>query len=417
MVTDAVAVKGTHATSENDVAALGEDFERTPMVVPTRGHLDPIRRFMKGDLKNGRGSRQRKLLCSRYCDNYKVAEVGRAKAISLFRQHLCGDKVLYGSLWTLSGRRLVYRCKPTQCCHGDVLIEEFVKSYLSAHNRKDLASEPPSAEVLDFVARLREEPESESESSPDEGVPGKRAGHLGDGDPMLVGVYTTREYCDGQSLASPGRWAPESRKYPTNPAWLAVASLYQAFAETYGTESLLVSLALGRVKEPPFEAKAVQELKASAIEELHGRGMKLERKTGDREDVPIDYRDLDLLLRVSGDPEVGIVEYVQGIRVGPAVRMPRLPALYKQKKRWCIPEQADPLDYLECSQEAGVTWKRSYSSLDQWKDKALEVLHDQAARGQVLELPEHEARRKCLDLVVASLGAIRKDKPNGRSDS
>ena len=309
LVTDAVAVEGTHATAENDVSALGEDFERTPMAVPTRGHLDSIRRFMKGDLYIGRGSRQRKLLCSWYCNNYKVAEVGRVKAISLFRQHLCGDKVLYGSLWTLSGRRLCVTANQ-QCCHGDVLIEEFAKSYPSAHNRNDLASEPPSAEVQDFVARLREEPESESESSPDEGVPGKRAGHCGDGDPMLVGVgYTTREYCDGQSLASPGRWAPESRKYPTNPAWLAVASLYQAFAETCGTESLLVSLALGRVKEPPFEAKAVQELKASAIAELHGRGMKLERKTGDREDLPIDCRYLDLLLRASGDPEVGMEEY------------------------------------------------------------------------------------------------------------
>ena len=92
---------------------------------------------------------------------------------------------------------------------------------------------------------------------------------------------------------------------------------------------------------------------------------------GDREDVPIDYRYLDILLRAAGDPEVGMVEYAQGIRVGPGVRMPRLPALYKQKKRWRIPEQAYPLDYLECTQEAGGTWRRNYSSLDQWKDKAL----------------------------------------------
>ena len=142
---------------------------------------------------------------------------------------------------------------------------------------------------------------------------------------MLVGVgYTTREYCDGQSLASPGRWALESRKYPTNPAWLADASLYQAFADTYGTESLLVSLALGRVKEPPFDSKAVQELKMSAITELHGRGMQLGRETGDREDVPIDFWYLDILLRAAGDPEVGMGEYAQGIRVGPGVRMPRL---------------------------------------------------------------------------------------------
>ena len=81
-------------------------------------------------------------MCSRYCNNYKVAEVGREKAISLFREHHRGDKVLYGSLWTLSGRRLVCHCKTTQSCHGDVLIEEFVKSYPSAHNRNDLASEP-----------------------------------------------------------------------------------------------------------------------------------------------------------------------------------------------------------------------------------------------------------------------------------
>ena len=231
---------------------------------------------------------------------------------------------------------------------------------------------------------------------------------------MLVGVgYTTREYCDGQSLASPGRWAPEARKYPTNPAWLAVACLYQAFADSFGTESLLVSLALERVKEPPFEAKAVRELKASAIAELHGRGIHLERKTGDREDVPIDKRYLDLLLRAAGDPEVGLGEYAQGIRVGPGVRMPRLPALYKQKKHWRIPEQSDPLDYLESPQDEGVNWRRNYFSLDQWKDKALEVLHDQATRGQVSILLEPEAKRRYPNLVVASLGAIRKDKPNG----
>ena len=281
---------------------------------------------------------------------------------------------LKGSLWTLSGRRLVCHCKSTQSCHGDVLIEEFVRAYPLAYNRNDLASEPPSAEVLDFVAKLREEHESERDSSPDEGVPGKRAGHCGDGDPMFVGVgYTTREYCDGQSLASPGRWAPESRKYPTNTAWLAVASVYQAFAGSFGTESLLVSLALGRVKEPPFEARAVQELKESVIAELHGRGIHLERKLGDREDLPIDKRNLDLLLRTAGDPEVGLGEYAQGVRVGPGVRMPRLPALYRQKKRWRIPEQSDPLDYLECPKEEVVTWRRNYSSLEQWKEKALEV--------------------------------------------
>ena len=84
---DEVADEGTHTTAENDVSALDEKYERTPMVVPTRGHLDAIRRLMKGDFYIGRGARQRTLSCSRYC-NYRVSEVGREKAISLFREHL-----------------------------------------------------------------------------------------------------------------------------------------------------------------------------------------------------------------------------------------------------------------------------------------------------------------------------------------
>ena len=46
-------------------------------------------------------------------------------------------------------------------------------------------------------------------------------------------------------------------------------------------------------------------------------------------------------------------------------------------------------------------------------DKVEAVLDDQAGRGQVLKLSEAEARARFPDLVVASLGAQRKDKPNG----
>ena len=72
-------------------------------------------------------------------------------------------------------------------------------------------------QVLSFMAKRREEPDSDEGSSPDEYAPGKSAGHRGCGDPMKVGVgYTQREYCDGQSLASPGRWPPGSRVYPSS---------------------------------------------------------------------------------------------------------------------------------------------------------------------------------------------------------
>ena len=55
--------------------------------------------------------------------------------------------------------------------------------------------------------------------------------------------------------------------------------------------------------------------------------LRMQKRAGDRT-VPIDYRFLDLLQRTAGDPEVGLGEYAQGVRVGPGTRMPRLPALF-----------------------------------------------------------------------------------------
>ena len=41
------------------------------------------------------------------------------------------------------------------------------------------------------------------------------------------------------------------------------------------------------------------------------------------------------------------------------------------------------------------------------------MMQDQHKRGQVLKFSETEARRRCPDVVVVSLGTIREDKPNG----
>ena len=55
-----------------------------PLVVPTREHLDNVRRLMAGDEYIGRGCRQRELPRSRFCNPFKVSEFGREMAISLF---------------------------------------------------------------------------------------------------------------------------------------------------------------------------------------------------------------------------------------------------------------------------------------------------------------------------------------------
>ena len=41
------------------------------------------------------------------------------------------------------------------------------------------------------------------------------------------------------------------------------------------------------------------------------------------------------------------------------------------------------------------------------------MLEDQTSRGQLIKLPEDEAKARYPNLVIASLGANRKDKPNG----
>ena len=74
----------------------------------------------------------------------------------------------------------------------------------------------------------------------------------------------------------------------------------------------------------------------------------------------------------------------------------------------------DPLDYLEQAADPGGVWRRSYARLETFEDPVLEVMHDQASRGQVLVLSESEAKSKFPDLVIASLGAQRKEKPGGK---
>ena len=68
------------------------------------------------------------------------------------------------------------------------MIEEFKKSCPSAYDRLQKQAVPPDPRILTFMARLREEQDSEEGSSPDEGPPPKNAGHRGRGSPVKVGV-------------------------------------------------------------------------------------------------------------------------------------------------------------------------------------------------------------------------------------
>ena len=67
--------------------------------------------------------------------------------------------------------------------------------------------------------------------------------------------------------------------------------------------------------------------------------------------------------------------------------MPRLPALYKQKKKWRLASQADPQNYLE-EEETGRehTWRRNSASLHEPSDMVIGAMEDQTRRGQIIKL-------------------------------
>ena len=70
------------------------------------------------------------------------------------------------------------------------------------------------------------------------------------------------------------------------------------------------------------------------IEIARSHGLELHRSGEDRQNIPTDFRFMQLVLNLADDPEIGIGAYSPGVRVGPGIRMPRLPALYRPKRRW-----------------------------------------------------------------------------------
>ena len=85
---------------------------------------------------------------------------------------------------------------------------------------------------------------------------------------------------------------------------------------------MLVDLAMGKVEASPFPPDEILQLKQAVIDVADRAGLRIPHKSGDRMDVPIDYRFLDMLLRAAEDPEVGLGDYAQGVKVGPGTRMP-----------------------------------------------------------------------------------------------
>ena len=261
-------------------------------------------------------------------------------------------------LINLSGRRLLCHCKRFQQCHADAIIAKFAELYPGVYDRERADERVSTSEELNLMATLREEPSSDEGSTADEGIPDKGSGWLGSA-PRCVSEWATQPVTYA-TVKDSFSWSLASC-FKTVPS---VADLENRSAH-FGTSELLMNLALGRVQENPFCEKHIQDLKRDVTDKLERAGLELQRDENDRRDVPIDFRYLDLLLKAAEDPEVGLGQFSQGVRVGPSVRMPRLPALYKPKRKWRLAAQTDSSNYLE-EEEASwpeSCWRSNYPSL------------------------------------------------------
>ena len=287
---------GSFAQENRELSVLGEDFDSTPMVFRIRAHLDSVERLLEGGENIGRG------LGREHSQRAGAAITTKRPRLVVTLQSL--DSVMR----SYKTRSYMHPCGPclvlvSSATAGQArgATEMFQSKNSERHILQRTIAQigpPPDARILDYVARLREEPESGDGSSPDEGVPGKHAGHHGVGKPIQVGVgYVQRDFCDGRSLASPGRWAPASRVYPSTTHWRCISDTFQWFTDTYGTQDLLVSLAMVKVDKCPFLPDEVASLKKELIDSAALYGFRLERRIGDRSDVPIDYRFLHVLLQ------------------------------------------------------------------------------------------------------------------------
>ena len=84
----------------------------------------------------------------------------------------------------------------------------------------------------------------------------------------------------------------------------------------------------------------------------------------------------------------------------------------RPKRRRRLPER-DPLSFFEDERQSENPWRQNYATLTGLADKVVAVLEDQVSRGQVLKFTEAEAVARYPDLLIGSLAANRKDKPNG----
>ena len=111
-----------------------------------------------------------------------------------------------------------------------------------------------------------------------------------------------------------------------------VIGLFRKFSQQFGAQSVLMDLALGLVHAMPFPAQDVALLRDRIVAVVRARGLALRRQVGDRDELPVDFRYIDLLLRASGDPERHLGGFAQGVKSRPRDSDVQVANVFQAKK-------------------------------------------------------------------------------------
>ena len=102
--------------------------------------------------------------------------------------------------------------------------------------------------ILNFLSRLREEPERD----------------------------------DGQSLASPERWPPALTRCPSSPSWLSAGQQFRVYTKNCRSPRHLTSLAFGASRQMPVYCDEHHEAELERLSARRGRMETEQTRTGSR---------------------------------------------------------------------------------------------------------------------------------------
>ena len=279
--------------------------------------------------------------------------------------------------------------------------------------------QPPSDERVTAEAGRRRSAVAqgaESDTEPDVEAAPAGAGWRGTGPPMVGGAgYKSRPFQDGLGLCSPGRWPPERRRLPSG-APEALRGLIQRELSLLGRQSrysadeVFRRLIAGATQENPSPREATERIWAGLRDALCRENFPPVSHASDLKQ-PVEIRLLEAFAKACADPAAHLLDrYASGVRYGVGVRLPRLPAVWRRKRRWRLEEQRrDTADFPE--DPLGELYRgavrENYKSAKELKEALRTELEQMVEDGKTLKMTLGQARKRWGSrLTVASQGAL-----------